>query len=160
MPATEIDYSAAHKVLNSPKTSQPESDYDNLISTPYGLSILEIQGELNLPTSIPTESQLNIDQNKEYISNFAKVDDIYHAVRFGTLDFDAKDFTKVTLYIGKSQRLLGSIVDLDIPLGVMRIPSKYDANGNSIEECDQEKIKIIDIIKKKIIFKNRPLPIM
>lgn len=152
MPSTRVDYSAVHEALKLEK-SEPSS-FDEIISTPYGLSILEIQGELNLPTSL---SQEQIDKNPEgdYVSNFAKVDDIYYAVKFGKLDFDPKDSTKVTLFIGKSQRLIGSMVNLNPPLGVMRIPH----NEGNDEEISED-IKIVDIIKKKIIFKHRPLPIM
>lgn len=145
MPATSIDYTTVHDILNSKETGG-DSSYDNIISTPFGLSIIEIQGVLNLPKSVPEEHE--IASGGHNVANFATVDSIYHAVKFGKLDFDGNDPKKVTLFIGKSQRLLGSMVDLDTPLGVLRVSK---GNGN---------LKMVDVIRKKIVFKQRPLPIM
>lgn len=159
MPTTKIDYSVAHDILNR-SNGDELIDNDNIISTPYGLSILEIQGELNLPQTFP---QANENHKPEYLENFARVNDIYEAVRFGKLEFDPKNHANVTLYIGKSQRLLGSMVDLETPLAVLRIctDDTNDVNDSSKDDSSKDdSIKIVDIIKKKIIFKQRPLPIM
>ncbi|CAI5759764.1 unnamed protein product [Candida verbasci] len=119
--------------------------YDgNIITTPYGLTLLEIQGELNLPDKV-------VENNE----NFIKVDEIYDAVKFGNLVFDQKETNKVILFIGNSQRLLGTIEKLNTPLGVLKIPVKNDDNMEI-----EEDIKMIDIVKHKLIFKQRPLPIM
>lgn len=162
MPTTKIDYSVAHNILNEKTFNEGELiENDNIISTPYGLSILEIQGELNLPQSFP---QANENHKPEYLENFARVNDVYEAVKFGRLEFDPKNQSNVTLYIGKSQRLLGSMVNLETPLAVLRIKTETsndeDTEYGSSEENKDESIKIVDIVKKKIIFKQRPLPIM
>lgn len=142
MSTVNIDYSSVTKEHQEKiKSSEVPS---NVISTPLGLAIFEIQGELNLPSAEP-----HADANPEYKANFAKVDEIYNAVKFGRLVIDKADESKVTLFIGKSQRLLGKISKLDPPLGVLRLSSK--------EEGD---IKMIDIVRQKVIFKDRPLPIM
>lgn len=146
MPSADIDYSDAHEVLNGPQKCPNNGCF---ISTPFGLSILEIQGELNLPTGAPTNTQ---GLDPEYVGNFAKVDDIYDAVRFGRIEFDVRDPKKVVLYLGKSQRLLGSVETLPKPLGVLRVPT-----GANEED---ESMKFIDVIYKKLLFKQRPLPIM
>lgn len=153
MPSTQIDFSGANKLLNL------ENPEENLISTPYGLAILEIQGELNLPNS-PPDSTSNRDS--EYMENFVKIDTIYDAVKFGKLVFDDNDKSIATLFIGKSQRLLGKLEKLETPLAVLRIPNDHkDASfSDNKEVLNEEKIKIIDVIKKKLIFKQRPLPIM
>lgn len=143
MPCADIDYSEAHRVLNGQVHESPEGCF---VSTPFGLSLLEIQGELNLPTHAPTDTQ---NPDPEYKANFATVDEIYEAVRFGNIQFDEKDPAKVVLIIGKSQRLMGSVVTLPKPLGVLRVPSGEEAP-----------MKIIDVIYKKLLFKQRPLPIM
>lgn len=149
MPFVNVDYSAVSSILRGEKDASGDR-FDQLISTPYGLLMLEIQGELNLPSEVPPET----DQTGQR-ANFATVDELYHAVKFGKLDFDEKDPSKVTLFIGKSQRLLGTIVNLDTPLGVLRIPARPEGNNETGED-----IKMVDIVKKKIIFKQRPLPIM
>ncbi|CAH6718346.1 chromosome transmission fidelity protein 8 [[Candida] jaroonii] len=130
MPSVDLEYSKVVPILDQTIKN------DSIISTPYGLSILEIQGVLNLPSEPHGDAE------------FIKVDEIYDAVKFGRLQFDEKNEKKVTLFVSNSQRLLGTIEDLDVPLGVLKIPN------------EESTITMIDIIKKKIIFKQRPLPIM
>ncbi|KAG7663560.1 uncharacterized protein J8A68_002946 [[Candida] subhashii] len=159
MPTTSIDCSQISTILNPqpPSTATPKSPQDPIISSPLGLVIIEIQGELNLPTTVPTN---NTEETQEYISeNFITVDRIYDAVKFGKIEFDTRDEKKVTLFIGKSQRLIGSIVNLDKPLGVLRVPIKReDDMEEGLEEEDG--IKLVDVVRKRMIFKQRPLPIM
>ena len=167
MPTAKIDCSAVHQLLSQEKSNDRNSSSPNLITTPYGLALLEIQGELNLPHTkpdIPLDQLLPLDQEK--MKNFVTVDDIYDAVKFGHLQFDSKDQLKVTLFIGKSQRLIGNVVKLDIPLGVLNIPvNKEVSSGDGDVEMDidrevNQNIQMIDIVRAKMIFKQRPLPIM
>lgn len=162
MPTATIDCSSAQDILNKPSTND-----NDLIFTPYGLMLLEIQGELNLPNEFP-QGQPKTDEDHEYLNNFITINEIQHAVKFGNLVFDEKDNSKVTLYIGKSQRLLGNVVKLSTPLAVLRIPLKnedemtVDSNNDNVNKFKQEEelIKLVDIVKAKVIFKQRPLPIM
>lgn len=147
MPSVSIDYSKAADAL---KLLSDASGSPFVVSTPFGLSILEIQGQLLLPPSVPqTELAVDPEQRK----TFVKVDDIRDAVHFGNLSFDENDPNKVILFIGTSQRLIGAIETLPQPLGVLRMTT-----GN--DNADLAKARIVDIIYKKLIFKHRPLPIM
>ena len=162
MPTATIDCSSAQDILNNTSTND-----NDLIFTPYGLMLLEIQGELNLPNEFP-QGQPKTDEDHKYLNNFITINEIQHAVKFGNLVFDEKDNSKVTLYIGKSQRLLGNVVKLSTPLAVLRIPLKnedemmVDSNNDNVNKFKQEEelIKLVDIVKAKVIFKQRPLPIM
>lgn len=145
MPTTNIEYSGAHAALNAPTGVLPDGSC--YVLTPFGLSIIEIQGELNLPVAAPTDPE---GMDPDYVSSFARVDDLHDAIRFGRMDFDEKDASKVVLYIGKSQRLLGTVETLREPLGVLRVP----------KETSGETMQLVDVIEKKIIFRQRPLPIM
>ncbi|CDK28962.1 unnamed protein product [Kuraishia capsulata CBS 1993] len=128
-----------------------------VISTSSGLMILEIQGDLNLPQRIPdklteTESEMYVQDESSLGINTA--DELgssgsHTAVKFGKLDIDGK---RATLYIGSSQRLVGTIEKIDPPLGLMRILSE-----SSTEETP---IQVLDVIRQKAIFRSRPLPIM
>ncbi|KAK6456820.1 chromosome transmission fidelity protein 8 [Scheffersomyces xylosifermentans] len=153
MPTAHIDYSDVHRQLNLEVDNKREATSDDIISTPSGLSIIEIQGELNFPRDVPLNVTID-ESNAEYIQNFVTVNDIRHAVKFGRLQFDEKDAKKVILFIGKSQRLLGTMVDLETPLAVLKIPVKKN------DDTTEDTISMIDIISKKIIFKQRPLPVM
>lgn len=140
MPSVEVTY--------DPHVLQGSDPNGPLIETPHGLSLLEIQGELNTPPEI--NALLADAFPQEYLDNYITIDKIYQGVKFGSLSFDATDSRKCTLFIGKSQRLMGSVVKLENPLLVLRLlsdPSKTD-------------VSIVDTIYNKLIFKNRPLPIM
>lgn len=167
MPTAKINCSAVQQLLSQDQTVSSSSSKgpSNLITTPYGLALLEIQGELNLPHTkpdIPLNQLLPLDQEK--MKNFITVDDIYDAVKFGHLQFDEKDDLRVTLFIGKSQRLIGNVAKLDVPLGVLKVPLKQEArNGHGdvdMDEEEEQEIQMVDIVRAKMIFKQRPLPIM
>lgn len=152
MPSANIDYSEASRAL-AVANDIPASPY--VLSTPFGLSILEIQGQLVLPSSAPeTESDTAVEGG----NTFVKVENVDQklvcavrdAVQFGKLSFDEKDPSKVVLFIGTSQRLNGVVETLREPLAVLKVPS---------QDGDTD-IRMVDIIYKKIIFKHRPLPIM
>lgn len=121
----------AHDAIRQPYETPP------VISTPYGLCMLEIQGQLNLP-------HVALDHTHDTVDV-----DGHQAVRFGRLQFDDEQPSKVVLYIGNSQRLMGLVVDLPVPLGVVRIPT----GGEQLAE-------MVDIVRKKLLFKERPLPVM
>lgn len=146
MPSVSIDYSEASHALS---LSQDASGSPYVISTPFGLSILEIQGKLILPPSAPQTEQ---DLGPEHAKTFVKVDEVRDAVKFGKLSFDEKDPSKVVLFVGTSQRLNGTVETLREPLAILRIKGHKDKST--------EDAKIIDIIYKKVLFKQRPLPIM
>lgn len=105
------------------------------ITTPFGRALLEIQGVLNLPTSTPEESSV-------HAGNFIRVGDEGTAVKFGRVEFNGD---KATMFVGNLQRLLGEVVPLAVPLGVLKV---------------EEGLEIVDVIKYKLIFKDRPLPVM
>lgn len=110
------------------------------VLTPFGNTILEIQGDLEIP-----EMEAGTDLlSPEYQFNTCKEKDI---VRFGLLNV-SDDKKHATLYIGKKQRLLGSIVELEKPLGLL----KFNADTGTVD--------LKDILHYKIMFKDRPLPIM
>ncbi|KAI5956416.1 hypothetical protein KGF54_000891 [Candida jiufengensis] len=157
MPIANIDCSPVHTLLQD---SEPQTS-SNVISTKYGSTLLEIQGDLNLPSHKPTCSLQELSpEDQAKMSNFITVDKIYEAIKFGHLEFDSKDESKVTLFIGKSQRLIGNIVKLDTPLGILKIPRKLHDDSDSDGMDVDEDIRMIDIIRAKMIFKQRPLPIM
>lgn len=102
------------------------------IMTPLGRTIVEIQGDLEISTN------MEVLQDQE--------------IRFGLLDIEEniKDpvLSRVTLYVGQKQRILGKIVSLETPLGLL----KFDKINNSVI--------LEDVIRYKILFQDRPLPIM
>lgn len=132
MPSVTISTSKLQSLL----ASKVSDDYVSVL-TPLGNTILEIQGDLDVPKTPPAD-----DPDQRFFQQ-----DGVDVVRFGLLSLDVTQ-KKATLYVGKKQRLLGSIVKLEAPLGMLKFNSETQI------------VELEDIIKYKIIFKDRPLPIM
>lgn len=129
MPAAEISVSKLKALF--------QNDGTVAVVTPLGNTLLEIQGELEFPSEPP---QAHEDDK------FTRYHD-EDIVRFGLLSLD-KESKKATMFVGDKQRLLGTVVKLDTPLGLLHF------------DHDLGTVDLQDIIRYKIIFKDRPLPIM
>jgi chromosome transmission fidelity protein 8 len=119
------------------------------ISTPRGNAILEIQGLLNMPDAKPTG--LAAQEEAKFLEledHMFPADDDTSAIRFGKLELEGN---KATLLIGNSQRLIGDLKEIKPPLALI----KFDNNDN-----EGSQVEIIDVIKYKLVFTGRPLPIM
>ncbi|GME92408.1 hypothetical protein B5S28_g558 [[Candida] boidinii] len=168
MPSTQVFYNKATESLNS-EGLKTDKKIQDVIATPFGLTIVEIQGTINLPLVKPknlneTEETLFIKSNIPKLvspqsdnlinDHIQSEDDIRNAVRFGKLELD-DDGQNATLFISTSQRLVGKVETLDPPLGVLRInKNRKESELNSIPS------EIVDVITKKVVFRFRPLPIM
>ncbi|CAH02118.1 Ctf8p [Kluyveromyces lactis] len=133
MPSVDISVNQLIDIFAEDRDTPPT------VSTSLGHVMIEIQGDLQHP-------QKSIDPALDVDSRFIEHEG-NGLVRFGILSYDLE--TKhVTLFIGNKQRLMGSIVKIEPPLGLL----KFDkADGT---------VSLRDVLKYKIIFKNRPLPIM
>ena len=115
-------------------------DHQTTITTPLGHCIVEIQGDLEIPThELGSNTDTQATPGTYNIGN-----DI---VRIGSLEID-DDMKTATLYIGKKQRLLGKVVKLEMPLGLL----KFNERDSSVEFCD--------LLEYKVLFTDRPLPVM
>ncbi|CCE72624.1 Piso0_000211 [Millerozyma farinosa CBS 7064] len=152
MPCTEIEYSDVKSIIGDAahqQSSQEMAD-DRIITTPFGLALLDIQGELNIPDHVNEEADSIPGGTGAHIT----IDEIYHAVRVGKLHINENNPREATLLVGKSQKLIGTVDDLKPPLAVMRIPDREQGTQAG------EPVKIVDVLRKKVVFKNRPLPVM
>lgn len=125
-----------------------------LLQTPSGLAILELQGTINLPDQPDTGNSISTDGETP----------------IGRLVFpfyDAKDpdggagwMKKVWLYVGKHQRLTGEVKKLPKPLAVIR---KRQAGEGEMVVNEQEgagqELEVVEIVKYKILFSLRPEPV-
>jgi chromosome transmission fidelity protein 8 len=129
-----------HKAI--PPTPSILNPLPQLLQTPAGLAILELQGTINVP-----------DPDSESTS-----------VPIGRIDFpdyrpDALDPTstawmkQVYLYVGQHQRLTGEVKKLPKPLAVIR------RRGEAREDEVAEELEVVDIVKYKLVFSNRPEPV-
>ncbi|SMN19135.1 similar to Saccharomyces cerevisiae YHR191C CTF8 Subunit of a complex with Ctf18p that shares some subunits with Replication Factor C and is required for sister chromatid cohesion [Maudiozyma saulgeensis] len=136
MPSTTISVEQITQLLD------PEQK-KTTVPTAFGNMILEIQGDLDIPDIEPTAEEIT-NSNTEVQFNTYKGENI---IRFGLLNI-SEDKKHATLYIGKKQRLLGTVVELETPLGLL----KFNSQDGQVDLCD--------IIQYKVLFKDRPLPIM
>lgn len=133
-------------------TSIWENPLPELLHTPAGLAILEIQGTIHASCAVSTSST---------------------PAQVGRLEFplyqsDSKNaeegpwMKKVYLYIGKHQRLTGEIKKLAKPMVVLdkdagEADTSHDTTAASNEEGPH--LNILAIVKHKILFSNRPEPV-
>lgn len=117
----------------------------NLLQTPSGLAILEIQGKINLPareTSVPTGAT---SVGRLVFPHYCKDDP----------PTDTAWMKTVHLYVGRYQRLTGEVKKLAKPLAVIRRRGEMKMNeGDGIEE-----LEIAELVYYKIVFSSRPEPV-
>lgn len=124
--------------------AQP-SPLPQLLQTPTGLALLELQGTINLPEDAEGR------QLKE--------------VEIGRLDFpdytpgaeDSAWMKRAQLYIGQHQRLTGEVKKLPKAVAIVRRKGKKNEDADEGEESND--VEVVEIVKYKLVFSNRPEPV-
>ncbi|KAI1428755.1 putative sister chromatid cohesion protein Ctf8 [Xylaria sp. FL1777] len=134
----------------------PANPLPQLIQTPSGLAIIELQGTINLPQLDDTGGELG-DRELE-IGHISFPD--YHPE---TQDASSTAWMKrVHLYVGQHQRLTGEVKKLPRAIAVIR---KRHTPGVDVEmaglssESAQEDLELVEIVKYKLMFSHRPEPV-
>lgn len=123
----------------------------DLMHTPAGLAILEIQGAIHAPLLSTSEGSTEVGRLE-----FPLYEANEQAVGEGPW------MKKVFLYIGKHQRLTGEVKKLPKPMVVISKPNgetssvKDTRNGSSDMS---ERLDMLAVIKYKILFSSRPEPV-
>lgn len=146
-----------------------------LLQTPSGLAILEIQGTLNFPTSVPDEDDDDADADTEMQEDQTETHSKKKIIEteLGKITFpDYSDISdpestkwmkRVYLYAGRYQRMTGEVKKLPKPLAIIQRrqqgeqSSDADLAHNTNSQPDE--LEIVDVIKYKIIFASRPEPV-
>ena len=144
-----------------PQPSNPDAAVDNplpqLIQTPSGLAILELQGTVNLPQTDP-EAAEGEDTQEVSIGKISFPD--YHP---DTQDPASTSWMKrVHLYVGHHQRLTGEVKKLPKALAVVRRRSPDGAGGEDVDmssEDSKDELEVVEIVKYKLVFSHRPEPV-
>ncbi|KAF7556495.1 hypothetical protein G7046_g6282 [Stylonectria norvegica] len=132
--------------LYPPKKGAPAtSPLPQLIQTPSGLALLELQGNINLPHD--AEGQL---LSEAEIGRLEFPD--YSPDVEGSAWMDT-----VQLYIGQHQRLTGEVKKLPKALAVVR--RRESGKGAAEDDDDVEELEVVEIVKYKLMFSNRPEPV-
>lgn len=138
------------------QTLPPENPLPQLIQTPSGLALLELQG------TFETSSSDDHDGPACNTEHTAEIEDL------GVLSYDPDDPDSILeLLVGEHQRLTGSIQKLARPLAVLQ---KIDAweplplqqrqgEGEDGDERCEEELRVVEIVRYKIVFAGRPEPV-
>jgi len=181
MPSVHIDISEAVKGGHALE-SDPNNPLPNLLQTPSGLAIIEIQGTVNTPDTEVSEYSSDAGANGTETPVGRLVFPLYDP----SLGSEDKSWMKrVYLYVGKHQRMTGEVKELAKPLAVLKAqtpsmytkdPEKGDRTGtkrlpvrmDGVVESDSgskesartaDSLVIADIIRFKILFASRPEPV-
>lgn len=128
-----------------------------LLQTPSGLALLELQGAINLPSPDPGEDVDDDDQDGAgaAVIPIGRVD--FPDYRPDALDPSSTSWMKrVYLYVGQHQRLAGEVKKLPKPVAVVR-----RRGGGTAEDADApaEELEVVEIVKYKLVFSQRPEPV-
>lgn len=136
MPTIPLRTSPAQTAVTNSTNPLPQ-----LLQTPGGLAILEIQGSLNLPAASPSSPTISIGRL------------VFPDYSAGESPESKAWMKTVHLYVGQHQRLTGEVKKLPDPVAVIR---KRDSRETTAEG---DELEIAEVIYFKIIFSSRPEPV-
>lgn len=116
-----------------------------LLQTPSGLAILEIQGTVNAPSALQNDA-----------SPIGKL--IFPQYDANKSTDDTSWQKRVYLYVGKHQRLTGEVKKLAKPIAVIR-RRQLDINAADSSAVEAGELEIAEIVYYKILFAHRPEPV-
>ncbi|MCJ1235640.1 hypothetical protein MMC14_003611 [Varicellaria rhodocarpa] len=123
-----------------------------LLKTPSGLALLEIQGSINTPPPNPSSTSTHVGKLVFPLYNSSTPE-------------DQAWMKKAYLYVGKYQRLTGEVQKLVKPIAIVRKNRSVGrASALNVSKMEGqgvrgEVLEIAEIIWWKVIFSNRPEPV-
>lgn len=122
----------------NPDRGCPANPLPQLIQTPSGLAFLELQGAFKLPE---TEGQERTPIGTIHFPNYKPGQD----------ESDTSWMKKVYMYVDRGMRLHGEVKKLGTAVAVVRRSQRAEEAGEALE--------VVEIIKHKLLFSDRPEPI-
>jgi chromosome transmission fidelity protein 8 len=157
-------YPPQRQLAAPPQT--PLNPLPELLRTPSGLALLELQGTINLPQRDLEGHTSGLQFNDNGASAETSIGRLvfpdYHPA---TQDPGSTAWMKrVYLYVGKHQRLTGEVKKLPKAIAVLRKRRNEDVEDNGMEATKSgdeqvEELEIVEIVKWKILFSQRPEPV-
>jgi chromosome transmission fidelity protein 8 len=132
--------------ITTTTTPDPNNPLPQLLHTPSGLAILELQGTINFPTTTASEDTSPSDTNAS--TEVGRL--VFPHYTEGISDPKGGAWMKkVYFYIGRHQRMTGEIKKLGKPLAVLR----------KAEGKEEGAVEVVEIVRYKILFGSRPEPV-
>jgi chromosome transmission fidelity protein 8 len=122
-----------------------------LIQTPSGLALLELQGTINLPQ---TDPEAEGAAPEIPIGRITFPD--YNPNALGPSN--TSWMKRVHLYVGQHQRLTGEVKKLPKAVAIIRRRSNGTETTNTAEDKIED-LEVVEIVKHKLIFSSRPEPV-
>lgn len=141
--------STASKPALPTTTSASANSFPQLLQTPTGLALLELQGTFNLPAAAADDDD-DASSSNDTLVNIGRVD--FPDYKPDSITFDPAStawMRRVYLYVGQHQRLTGEVKKLPRALAVVR--RREGAAG--------EELEVAEIVKYKVVFSSRPEPV-
>ncbi|KAJ5635747.1 uncharacterized protein N7484_009060 [Penicillium longicatenatum] len=135
------------------KTPYPVTNpLPQLLQTPSGLALLELQGTINLPSTEQDEYDTTpAPQSPNGVSYETPIGKLMFP-DYSTLNpDDTKWMKRAYLYVGRYQRMTGEVKKLPKPIALLQ---KRASSSTEIED-----LEVVEIIRYKVFFKNRPEPV-
>ena len=136
---------AVHPPATSRSSAGANSPLPQLLQTPSGLAIVEIQGTVNAP-STP-------QHDRSYVSPVPIGSLVFPYYNSETAADDTSWHKRVYLYIGKHQRLTGEVKKLSNPIALLR------RRVSAGHENERDEMEVAEIVYYKLLFAHRPEPV-
>lgn len=150
--ATKVALYPSPKALEKPL----ENPLPQLLQTPSGLALLEMQGTINTPSPPTQDEDDELNQRGSYETPIGRL--VFPDYEPGTSEGGAWQ-KRVYLYVGMHQRLTGEVKKLPKAIAIIRKRAPSETENTSKEGQGVEELEIVEIVKWKIIFSNRPEPV-
>lgn len=156
--------------LHPPASGRPDAysgssnPLPQLLRTPSGLAILELQGTINMPDIQPSDPSIDTHEGSSQQTPIGKLvfPDYVASDSSSSSSSNTAWMKRVYLYVGQHQRLTGEVKKLPKPLAVIRRrESRTDGveNGEVDAAGGEDELEIVEIVRWKILFSSRPEPV-
>ncbi|KAJ6155127.1 hypothetical protein N7470_005693 [Penicillium chermesinum] len=149
MPSIQLHPRQSESPVTRTSSHAPTNPLPQLLQTPTGLALLELQGTINLP-----------EHEQDDSANEPPTTATSYETPVGKLMFpdysannpdDTKWMKRAYLYVGRYQRMTGEVKKLPRPIAVLQ---KRPSSAQ-----DTEELEVVEIVRYKVFFKNRPEPV-
>ncbi|OQD68614.1 hypothetical protein PENDEC_c033G05936 [Penicillium decumbens] len=121
-----------------------------LLQTPSGLALLELQGTINLPEYEQDTSPPRSPTDPDAPSFETPIGKIMFPDYSSLRPDDTKWMKRVYMYVGRYQRMTGEVKKLPRPIAVLQ---------KRAGSAEAEELEVVEIVRYKVFFKNRPEPV-
>lgn len=137
------------KLQDRPKSLDIDEKLPEILRTPSGTVLLEIQGVINVGETPLVRTELDLGS--------LETESTHEEIPIGAIDLSqvTEAGSPVILEMGKSQLLRGKVVKLGVPLAILEVSAATDTSDNSEAE-----VPVLDVITHKAVFSARPEPVV